>query len=164
MSAILKTTTSAAARSTRAPRPLRLALTSRLRQVSAASLIALLAGCASPPPATPQLSDEQRLAQANVAAQPPVGSGAAADTPSLDWRAVVRDPRLRQWITLALAHNRDLRVALLNVQRAQAQLTVADASRLPTLGAGGQCRPGAQRQGRRGHHLDRRAAGHRLGA
>jgi NodT family efflux transporter outer membrane factor (OMF) lipoprotein len=47
----------------------------------------------------------------------------------------VLEPRLRQWVALALTHNRDLRVAALNVQRAQAQLGLADANRLPTVGA-----------------------------
>ena len=125
-------------------------------------LLASLAGCASSP--TAQAPADQRLQQAAVPATLPVGAGAPADTAPLAWRDWVQAPILVQWVTLALQNNRDLRVALLNVQRAQAQLTVADASRLPTLGAGGQCRPGAQRQGRRGHHLDRRAAGHRLGA
>ena len=129
-------TATATPRRTPARRLWRGALTSRLSQISAASLIALLAGCASPPPAMPPLSDAKRLAQANVAAQLPVGAGAVADTPSLDWRAVVRDPRLREWVALALQHNRDLAVALANVQRAQAQLGIADANRLPTMGAG----------------------------
>ena len=111
-------------------------LKSGLSLVAAASLIALLAGCASSPTPSANASDDQRLAQADVSPQLPVGAGAAADTPALDWRSVVRDPRLRQWVTLALQHNRDLVVALATVQRAQAQLGLADANRLPTVGAG----------------------------
>ena len=111
-------------------------LKSGLSLVSVASLIALLAGCASSPTPSANASDDQRLAQADVSPQLPVGAGAAADTPALDWRAVVREPRLRQWVTLALQHNRDLAVALATVQRAQAQLGLADANRLPTVGAG----------------------------
>ena len=120
--------------------PVRRSVTRRLKSglslVAAASLIALLAGCASSPTPSANASDDQRLAQADVSPQLPVGAGAAADTPALDWRAVVREPRLRQWVTLALQHNRDLVVALATVQRAQAQLGLADANRLPTVGAG----------------------------
>ena len=104
------------------------------RLALAAVLLAGLAGCASSP--TAEAPTDQGLQQAAVSATLPVGAGAPADTAPLAWRDWVREPRLVQWVTLALQNNRDLRVALLNVQRAQAQLTVADASRLPTLGAG----------------------------
>ena len=98
------------------------------------ALIGALAGCATPrnPGAA---APDQVLQQAAVPAQLPVGAGAAADTPVLDWQTVVLEPRLRHWVAQALAHNRDLRVAALNVQRAQAQLGLADANRLPTVGA-----------------------------
>ena len=98
------------------------------------ALIGALAGCATPrnPGAA---APDQVLQQAAVPAQLPVGAGAAADTPALDWQTVVLEPRLRHWVAQALAHNRDLRVAALNVQRAQAQLGLADANRLPTVGA-----------------------------
>ena len=99
-----------------------------------AILLASLAGCANSP--TAQAPADQRLQQAGVPATLPAGAGAPAATAPLAWRDWVQAPRLVQWVTLALQNNRDLRVALLNVQRAQAQLTVADASRLPTLGAG----------------------------
>ena len=94
----------------------------------------VLAGCATPP--TPPEALEKTLQQAAVPAQLPVAAGAAADTPALGWRDLVRQPGLVQLVELALQGNRDLRVTVLNVQRAQAQLTVAEASRLPTLGAG----------------------------
>lgn len=105
-----------------------------LRIALTAVVLASLAGCAYSP--TAQAPADQRLAQAAVPATLPVGAGAPADTAPLAWRDWVQAPILVQWVTLALQNNRDLRVALLNVQRAQAQLTVADASRLPTLGAG----------------------------
>lgn len=108
---------------------------SRRGRAAGLALAAALAGCATPksPPALPP---DEALRQADVPAQLPAAPGASADTPALDWQAVVLAPRLRQWVALALQHNRDLRVAALNVQRAQAQLGLADASRLPTLGVG----------------------------
>ena len=109
-----------------------------LRPVAQAGLAALLSitllGCVSTPPAV--LAPADALQRAEVPGVLPVGAGAPADTAALDWRSLVREPRLQQWIAVALQHNRDLQVALLNVQRAQAQLGLADANRLPTLGAG----------------------------
>ena len=98
----------------------------------------VLAGCAATP--TPSESPEKTLQRAAVPAQLPAGAGAAtdtlADTPAYGWRDLVRQARLAQLVELALQGNRDLLVTVLNVQRAQAQLSVADANRLPTLGAG----------------------------
>ena len=104
-----------------------------LKPLAWAALLAL-AGCATPP--APPAAPEQVLQQAAVPAQLPVGAGASADTPAYGWRDVVRQPRLAQLVDLALQGNRDLRVTVLSVQRAQAQLSVADANRLPTVGVG----------------------------
>ncbi len=54
----------------------------------------------------------------------------------LGWKAFVQSPQLAQLVQRALDQNRDLRVAVLNVQRAEAQLGVARADRLPTVSAG----------------------------
>jgi NodT family efflux transporter outer membrane factor (OMF) lipoprotein len=100
------------------------------------SLAALaLAGCATAPGWTPA-APGQALQQADVPARLPAAAGAAEDTPALAWAQVVQSPRLQAWVTQALAHNRDLRVAAANVQRALAQFSATDANRLPTLGAG----------------------------
>lgn len=104
-----------------------------LKPMAWAALL-VLAGCAATP--TPPVAPDQTLRQAAVPPQLPVGAGAPADTPAYGWRDVVRQPRLAQLVELALQGNRDLRVTVLNVQRAQAQLSVADANRLPTLGVG----------------------------
>jgi multidrug efflux system outer membrane protein len=85
-----------------------------------ASIAALaLAGCATAPDWKPAPPD-QALARAEVPARLP--SAAASDeAPALLWNQVVTSPRLQAWVTLALAHNRDLRVATANVQRARAR-------------------------------------------
>ena len=76
-------------------------------------------------------------ATATATAAAPAGMTAAlASASASDWQLAVISPRLRQWVGLALQHNRDLRVAAFNVQRAQAQLGLADANRLPVVGAG----------------------------
>jgi multidrug efflux system outer membrane protein len=53
-----------------------------------------------------------------------------------DWRQVVADAPMRALVELALANNRDLRVAALNVERAQAQYQIARSDLLPTIAAG----------------------------
>lgn len=49
------------------------------------------------------------------------------------WQAYFTDPRLRQTISLALANNRDIRVALANVEQARALYGVQHSARLPTV-------------------------------
>ena len=109
--------------------------TRRSAQAATLVLAAVLAGCASAPN-WKSAPPDQALAQADLPVQLPVPGGSADAAPALPWSQVVTSPRLRGWITLALAHNRDLRVAAANVQRARAQFSATDASRLPTLGAG----------------------------
>ncbi len=63
----------------------------------------------------------------------PAGSTTAAD---LAWKEVFIDPRLAGTIDLALKENRDLRVALLNIEKARAQYGVQRAALLPGINAG----------------------------
>jgi multidrug efflux system outer membrane protein len=65
-------------------------------------------------------------------APPPPGEAAA----DIDWQRFFADPRLRQLISLALANNRDLRVAVLNIEQTRALYQVRRADELPTIGAG----------------------------
>jgi multidrug efflux system outer membrane protein len=59
----------------------------------------------------------------------------AADQPAVDirWKDFVTDARLRELITLALANNRDLRVATLNIEQVRAQYQIRRADQFPTL-------------------------------
>jgi multidrug efflux system outer membrane protein len=68
---------------------------------------------------------------------PAVQGGKAGDTVAADigWREFFPDPQLQQLIALALTDNRDLRVAALNVQSAQAQYRIQRASLFPTIDA-----------------------------
>ena len=74
-----------------------------------------------------------------AAASQTAGQVAAADIP---WQQFFTDPRLQQVIQLALDNNRDLRVAMLNIEKAQAQYQIQRASQFPELAAaaGGQRR------------------------
>ncbi|CAN7422036.1 TolC family protein [Pseudoduganella sp. LjRoot289] len=66
------------------------------------------------------------------------GVAAAGATAAHDirWQDFFRDERLKQAIGLALEHNRDLRVAILNIERARSLYQVQASDRLPTVNAG----------------------------
>jgi multidrug efflux system outer membrane protein len=55
----------------------------------------------------------------------------------VSWRDLFTDPDLQKTIELAIANNRDLRVATLNVQKARAQYGIERAGLLPSLDAVG---------------------------
>src|SRR3989475_9732625 len=60
-------------------------------------------------------------------------TNAAAD---IGWREFFQDARLQKLIDLALTNNRDLRVAILNVEQSRAQYRIQRADLLPTISAG----------------------------
>lgn len=64
-------------------------------------------------------------------------TASAAPVADLGWREVFTDPALRHVIELALANNRDLRVAVLNIEKARATYRVEDAALFPTVKASG---------------------------
>lgn len=108
--------------------------TAALRRCTGPVAALLLAGCTS-------LAPSYQRPALPVPAQLPLAPEAAASAPAeaaapLAWQDFVRDPALRRLIEQALANNRDLRVAALNVERAQAQLDGSLAERWPTLAAG----------------------------
>lgn len=61
--------------------------------------------------------------------------GKSPTTAMLDWQTVFIDPRLQRTIGLALSNNRDLRLAMLNVEIARSQYGIARAARLPAIDA-----------------------------
>ena len=72
---------------------------------------------------------------APVPEQYPGAARSAPGGPSADIAAheVFRDARLNELVDLALANNRDLRTAVLNVQQSQAQYRISRAALLPTV-------------------------------
>ena len=77
--------------------------------------------------------------EAPVAGQyPGAGKDARnAGIPEMAWRDFFRDARLKKMVELALLNNRDLRVAMLNVEESRAQSRIQRAAGYPTLDAGG---------------------------
>ena len=99
--------------------------------------LVLLAGCApkkevysQPPPSPAAPAWHTGLPSDQKASD---GAPAAAD---LKWDAFFLDDKLRQVVKLALDNNRDLRIAALNVEKAQAQVRLARARQFPTVNAG----------------------------
>jgi multidrug efflux system outer membrane protein len=97
---------------------------------------ALISGCSLMP-------EYQRPASPATAAWPtgPAYPGAAqqAAVPhaaEIAWRDFFSDARLRDVIALALANNRDLRVAVLNIEKARAQYGIERAALVPNVGVG----------------------------
>lgn len=68
----------------------------------------------------------------------PVAGPAAPLAADLGWRDYFTDPRLQTVIEAGLKHNRDLRVAALNVERARAWYRIQQAELLPALDATGR--------------------------
>lgn len=106
---------------------------SRFLKMSASlALVAALAGCSMAPKyerPSPALPVEW-TAGAQVA--PSVANATLAD-----WRQIVTDEPMRRLIELALANNRDLRVAALKIEKAQAQYQISRADLLPKINATG---------------------------
>lgn len=117
------------------------AITLRLRSLALAVAAAALSACATLAP------DYQRPA-APVPEHWPQRPGLStpADAPAADtlsWRDYFADPRLRAVIGQALENNRDLRVALLDIEQARARYRIQRAERLPAVS--GQAGMSAQR-------------------
>jgi NodT family efflux transporter outer membrane factor (OMF) lipoprotein len=97
-------------------------------RIAPLAVAAWLAGCSMMPayerPPAPVPGDWPNAAAAT-------GTAAA----ELDWQAFFADARLRQLIGIALRNNRDLRVAVLNIEQARAQYDIRRADRFPTVNA-----------------------------
>src|SRR4051794_6007562 len=98
------------------------------RLLRAGSLVVSLIGCTlAPAYERPALPVPDRF---------PGGGGALAAADQ-GWRTMFGDPRLQALIALALANNRDLRVAALNIEVARAEYRIQRAGLFPALDARG---------------------------
>jgi multidrug efflux system outer membrane protein len=123
------------------------------RTAFAASALWLLHGCTMEPryraPALPVPQQWPLPATTAAPGEPvaaptePTGSPGEADAAAsvaawdIGWRDFFADERLQQLIAQALANNRDLRVAVLNIQLARAQYRVQRSALLPAIDASG---------------------------
>ena len=109
-------------------------LTACRLSVLAAAL--LMAGCSVMPayerPLAPVATDWPAFGPA--AANP----GSASTVPAagdLEWQSFFSDPQLRSLVDASLRNNRDLRVAVLNIEQARAQFQIRSADQFPSIGA-----------------------------
>jgi NodT family efflux transporter outer membrane factor (OMF) lipoprotein len=104
----------------------------RLRAAALAPLAMslLLAGCASMAPTY------QRPAAPVASTFPGAEAGGAtgAAAAAIEWQRFFGDARLKQLIGLSLQNNRDLRVAVLNIEQARAQYQIRRADQFPAVG------------------------------
>ncbi|WP_341914473.1 efflux transporter outer membrane subunit [Polaromonas sp. YR568] len=114
----------------------------KLTKALVLSAVALAAGCSMAPkyerPEAPVATDwpglrlARSLAVAPTTASTAVQTTAAAD---IEWQSFFSDPKLRLLIEAALRNNRDLRIAVLNIEQARAQFQIRRADQFPTVGA-----------------------------
>ncbi|MFZ5761050.1 MAG: efflux transporter outer membrane subunit [Thermodesulfobacteriota bacterium] len=108
----------------------------RLRSAALGLALLALSGCAN-------LAPSSARPEAPVPAAWPAGAAYNADgvdqagrqAIEVPWQEYYGDERLKRLITLALANNRDLRVAALTVERARAQHRIQRAESLPQVDA-----------------------------
>jgi len=102
-------------------------------RLSALITAALLAGCVN-------LAPVYSRPEAPVPATWPASTGAkeakdATVSATTGWQSFITDDRLRRTIALALTNNRDLRVAVQNIEKARAQYGVQRAELFPSVSA-----------------------------
>jgi multidrug efflux system outer membrane protein len=97
----------------------------------ALALALALSGCMSLAP------KYERPAAPVAAAFPAMATSTASNQAAaqIEWQRFFADARLKQLVDLSLANNRDLRVAILNIEQARAQFQIRRADQLPTLSA-----------------------------
>jgi outer membrane protein, multidrug efflux system len=96
----------------------------KLSVVSAAALALMTGACNLAPPVG--------SASADVSARFPGKTGGEVSA-DIAWRKFFTDPRLRKLVETALANNRDLRIAALNVEQARAQYGISRAELFPAV-------------------------------
>lgn len=96
------------------------------------ALALALSGCMSLAP------KYERPAAPVAASFPDAASASAANEAAskIEWQRFFADARLKQLIDLSLKNNRDLRVAILNIEQARAAYQIRRADTLPTVGLG----------------------------
>ncbi|MBW6495920.1 MAG: TolC family protein, partial [Burkholderiaceae bacterium] len=111
-----------------------------LRRSAAALALLALSACTSfiPPyerPAAP-VALSWPEASTSAPAGSPAGGAPATAVAELSWSDFLADARIRALVEIAQRNNRDLRLAVLNVEQVRAQLGIQRADLLPTVGAG----------------------------
>lgn len=107
-------------------------MTSSVRLLTIVALAVAAAGCASLAPPVPVADPAIPAAWPTTPVAQP--AGVPAKPADLGWRDFFADPALNALIARALQNNRDLRAAVLDVERARALYRIQRADQFPTLG------------------------------
>ncbi len=99
------------------------------RSIAVSALALALTACQS-------MRGPEPVAQANIPTSY-IDNGTGTSIASQGYKEFFADQRLLQVLDLALANNRDLRTATLNIQRAQQAYQITENNQLPTIGASG---------------------------
>ncbi len=99
--------------------------------------LAMLAGCQSLAPQYERPPAPVPVAWPASSGQEQARPGQGPQADALNWREYIAEPRLARLVELALANNRDLRVAALNIEKARAQYQIQRADLLPSVSASG---------------------------
>ncbi|NOY22431.1 MAG: efflux transporter outer membrane subunit [Acidobacteria bacterium] len=97
----------------------------------------LLGGCTMAPKYTRPAAPIPKQLTNTGTGQPPAVEKAAPQPIDIGWREFFPDKKLQEIIQLALDNNRDLRLAVLNVERARAVYGIQRAELYPSVNAGG---------------------------
>ncbi len=100
------------------------------RSIAVSALALALTACQS-------MRGPEPVAQANIPEQGYLTDVSGPSIAEQGYKDFFADQRLLQVLDLALANNRDLRTATLNIQRAQQAYQISENNQLPTIGASG---------------------------
>ena len=98
------------------------------RSIAVSALALALTACQS-------MRSPEPVAQADIPSSYTNASGTSVAEQG--YKNFFADQRLLQVLDLALNNNRDLRIAALNIQRAQQQYQITENNQIPTIGASG---------------------------
>jgi len=106
------------------------------KSLTTMAALALLAGCSlAPVYERPDQPVSQAWPVGDAYKGVPAAAADARPVSEIQWRDYFADDKLRQVIALALVNNRDLRVSVLNIEKAKAQYSIDSAALLPKLSA-----------------------------
>ncbi len=114
-------------------------MSNKLVSTALAALLLMTAGCSFIPAyEQPKLPVEKTWTQEDGQAQDPAAGQPSAATAeplasNMAWQAYFKSDTLQQLIGLALDNNRDLKVAVLNIERARAAYRIQEANTLPVV-------------------------------
>lgn len=108
-----------------------------MKRLTPLALALVLAGCVNLAPKYERPAAPVAAAFPTVAGTVNSGNPVASEAPAaIAWQRFFTDPRLQQLISLALANNRDLRVAVLNIEATRAQYQIQRSNQFPAVNAG----------------------------